>query len=85
MSTEAAPIQAVTSVVTAEHVSDCQQVILMCWGLSVMMVRARRGESERLMTTALTAVMTAISAMHQKAARARARALFRFRKSGAAG
>ena len=38
---------------------------------SVMMVRARRGESERAMTLALTAVMTAISAVHQKAARAR--------------
>ena len=48
---------------------------------SVMMVRARRGESEREMRLALTAVMTAISAVHQKAARA----LFRFRKSGAAG
>ena len=47
----------------------------------MMMVRARRGESERAMTLALTAVMTAISAVHQKAARA----LFRFRKLIAAG
>ena len=46
-----------------------------------MMVRARRGGSERTVTFGLTAVMTSISAMHQKAARA----LFRFRKSGAAG
>ena len=46
-----------------------------------MMVRARRGESEREMRLALTAVMTAISAVHQKAARA----LFRFRKLIAAG
>ena len=46
-----------------------------------MMVRARRGESEREMTLALTAVMTAISAVHRKAARA----LFRFRKSSGAG
>ena len=45
------------------------------------MVRARRGGSERTMTLGLTAVMTSISAMHQKTARA----LFRFRKSGAAG
>ena len=35
-----------------------------------MMVRARSGESERAMTLALTAVMTAISAVHRKAARA---------------
>ena len=46
-----------------------------------MMVRARRGESEREMRLALTAVMTAISAVHQKAARA----LLRFRKCGGAG
>ena len=46
-----------------------------------MMVRARRGGFERTMTLGLTAVMTSISAMHQKAARAH----FRFRKSGAAG
>ena len=46
-----------------------------------MMVRTLRGESERAMTLALTAVMTAISAVHQKAARA----LFRFRKLIAAG
>ena len=48
---------------------------------SVMMVRARRVESESSELLALTAVMTAISAVHQKAARA----LFRFRKSAAAG
>ena len=48
---------------------------------SVKMVRARRVESESSELLALTAVMTAISAMHQKAARA----LLRFRKSGAAG
>ena len=41
-----------------------------------MMVRTSRGESERAMTLALTAVMTSISAVHQKAARA----LVRFRK-----
>ena len=46
-----------------------------------MMVRARRGESEREMRLALTAVMTAISAVHRKAARA----LFRFRKLIGAG
>ena len=46
-----------------------------------MMVRARRVEPQSSEWLALTAVMTAISAMHQKAARA----LFRFRKSGAAG
>ena len=45
------------------------------------MVRTRRGESERAMTFALTAVMAAISAVHRKAARA----LFRFRKLIAAG
>ena len=44
-------------------------------------MRARRGESERAMTLALTAVMTAISAVHQKAARA----LLRFRKLSRAG
>ena len=48
---------------------------------SVMMVRARRVESESAEWLALTAVMTAISAVHQKAARA----LFRFRKLIAAG
>ena len=48
---------------------------------SVVMVRARRGGSERAMTLALTAVMTAISAVHRKVARA----LFRFRKLIAAG
>ena len=37
---------------------------------SVKMVRARRGESERLMTTGLTAMMTAISAVHWQAVRA---------------
>ena len=42
-----------------------------------MMVRDRRGGYESSELLALTAVMTAISAMHQKAARA----LFRFRKS----
>ena len=46
-----------------------------------MMVRARRIESESSELLALTAVMTAISAMHQKAARA----LFRFRRSRRAG
>ena len=44
-------------------------------------MRARRGGSERTMTFGLTAVMTAISAVHRKGARA----LFRFRKSAAAG
>ena len=42
-----------------------------------MMVRARRVESDRSEWLALTAVMTAISAVHRKAARA----LFRFRSS----
>ena len=46
-----------------------------------MMVRARRVESESSELLALTAVMTAISAVHRKDARA----LFRFRKSAAAG
>ena len=46
-----------------------------------MMVRARRGESERAMTLALTAVMTAISAVLRKVARA----LFRFRNFIATG
>ena len=36
----------------------------------MMMVRARRGGSERTVTLGLTAVMTATSAVHQKAARA---------------
>ena len=45
------------------------------------MVRARRGGYERCECTALTAVMTAISAVHQKAARA----LLRFRKFIATG
>ena len=45
------------------------------------MVRARRGGSERTVSTDLTAVMTAISAVHWKAARA----LSRFRKTHAAG
>ena len=72
MSTEAAPIQADSSVVTAELLFDCQQNDhdLDAIEPSVMMVRARRVESERAMTLALTAVMTAISAVHQKAARA---------------
>ena len=48
---------------------------------SVMMVRARRVESDRSELLALTAVMTTISAIHQKAERA----LLQFRKSGAAG
>ena len=48
---------------------------------SVMMVRARRVESDRSEWLALTAVMTAISAVHRKAARA----LFRFRKFIATG
>ena len=48
---------------------------------SVMMVRARRVESDRSELLGLTAVMTAISAVHRKDARA----LFRFRKSAAAG
>ena len=84
MGTEATPIQAVSSVVTAEHVSDCQQDdhdLDVKVTREKKMVRARRGGSERTMTFGLTAVMTSISAMHQKAARA----LFRFRKSGAAG
>ena len=46
-----------------------------------MMVRARRVESESSELLALTAVMTAISAVHRKDARA----LFRFRNSAAAG
>ena len=50
-------------------------------GPTVKMVRARRVESERSEWLALTAVMTATSAVHRKAARA----LFRFRKSAAAG
>ena len=45
------------------------------------MVRARRGGSDRSELLGLTAVMTAISAVHRKAARA----LFRFRKLIAAG
>ena len=45
------------------------------------MVRARRVESESSELLALTAVLTAISAVHRKDARA----LFRFRKSAAAG
>ena len=83
MGTEAAPIQAVSSVVTAELYCACQQDDhdLDAKVTFAMMVRARRGGSERTMTFGLTAVMTSISAMHQKAARA----LFRFRKSGAAG
>ena len=83
MSTEGAPVQAVSSVVTVELLADCQQYDhdLDAKVVRVMMVRARRGGSERTMTFGLTAVMTSISAMHQKAARA----LFRFRKSGAAG
>ena len=83
MSTEAAPVQAVSSVVTAELLFDCQKNDhgLDAWQPPVMMVRARRGESERAMTLALAAVMTAISAVHQKAARA----LFRFRKLIGAG
>ena len=48
---------------------------------SVMMVRARRVESESSEWLALTTVMTAISAVHRKDARA----LFWFRKSAAAG
>ena len=48
---------------------------------SVKMVRARRVESESSELLALTAVMTAISAVHRKAARA----LFRFRKLSRAG
>ena len=48
---------------------------------SVMMVRDRRGGYESSDCTGLTAVMTAISAVHRKDARA----LFRFRKSAAAG
>ena len=48
---------------------------------SVMMVRARRVESESEMTFAVTAMKTAISAVHWKAARA----LFRFRKFRRAG
>ena len=48
---------------------------------TVKMVRDRRGESEHATHTGLTAVMTAISAVHRKDARA----LFRFRKSAAAG
>ena len=44
-------------------------------------MRARRGESESSELLALTAVMTAISAVHQKAARA----LLRFRKFIATG
>ena len=46
-----------------------------------MMVRARRVESDRSEWLGLTAVMTAISAVHRKDARA----LFRFRKSRRAG
>ena len=56
-------------------------MILTHYEPSVMMVRARRVESERSEWLALTAVMTAISAVHQKTARAP----FRFRKSAAAG
>ena len=87
MGTEAAPIQADSSVVTAEPFVYCQQYD---YDLDAKVEKgddgacttyARRGGSERSMTTGLTAVMTSISAMHQKAARA----LFRFRKSGAAG
>ena len=48
---------------------------------TVKMVRARRVESDRSEWLALTAVMTAISAVHQKAARA----LLRFRKFIATG
>ena len=47
----------------------------------VMMVRARRVESESSELLALTAVMTAISAVHWQVARA----LFRFRKLSRAG
>ena len=77
-------MQAVSSVVTAEHFVHCQQDdhdLDASHDTGAMMVRARCGGSERTMTLGLTAVMTAISAMHQKAARA----LFRLRKSGAAG
>ena len=49
---------------------------------SVMMVRDRRGGYESSDCTGLTAVMTAISAVHRKGG---ARALFRFRKLIAAG
>ena len=56
-------------------------MILTSEQLSVMMVRARRVESESEMTFAVTAMLTAISAVHWKAARA----LFRFRKFSRAG
>ena len=56
-------------------------MILTSEQLSVMMVRARRVESESSEWLALTVVMTAISAVHWKAARA----LFRFRKFSRAG
>ena len=48
---------------------------------SVMMVRAQRSGYERCGSTALTAVMTEISAVHQKAAHT----LLRFRKFIATG
>ena len=83
MSTEAAPIQAVSSVVAVELDSDCQHFDhdLVAFQPMVKKVRARRVESDRSEWLALTAVMTAISAVHRKAARA----LFRFRKFIATG
>ena len=56
-------------------------MILTLFSPSVMMVRDRRGGYESSDCTGLTAVMTSISAVHRKAARA----LFRFRKFIATG
>ena len=83
MSTEAAPVQAGSSVVAVQLDSDCQHFDhdLVAFVPTVMMVRTRRGGYESSEWLGLTAVMTSISAVHQKAARA----LFRLRKSGAVG
>ena len=82
VSTEAAPVQAVSSVVTVDHFVHFQQCdhdfdANCADGARMKMVRARRVESDRAEWVGLTSVMTEISAGHRKAARA----LFRGRSS----